>query len=355
MRAKGAAAPVWRVLSGWSLVMCAACAGASTADLSEGRSGLAGALPGGDGRQLAAYRAEFRANAIGGMDSLLIRLEEVWRRDRRETLAGLYSPDATLVTPDGSLLVGGARIREWVEHELPRTAMLDTWRDDFAASGAMTVMYGRYEADAVDGRGDHRGVHITVAKRDRLDWRIRAAVYLSFEGAPPPAPNPLRTPDPPHVQPDSLRAKYGRRALKGHDPRAEWIVDTYFMDNQFLSAFRYAWDRDDPEAIFQLLAPDVVLRLPFDIPAVGRTNAGYSLQRLLPAVGSLRMSILDFDMSERLSFVLGSYAMEATREEVRGYYLAVVRLEDHGPLLKALLFSGAGANVVPRAASQGAR
>ena len=93
-----------------------------------------------------------------------------------------------------------------------------------------------------------------------------------------------------------------------------------------------------------MLSPRAVVRLPWDMPAVGKTDAALSLERLMPKVGELQMSILDFDISERISFALGRYALETGDQFVTGYYTAAIQLQDESPQLTALLFSGAGAN-----------
>lgn len=317
---------------------------ANTADLMQGTSGLAGALPGGDGRALAAYKAEFNANALAGMDTLMLRTDEVWRRDNRTELARLYSDKATLLTPDGKLLTGGEAVREYVSAQLPTMATLDTWRDEFGASGIMTFMYGRYDADSNEPSGDNKGIHLTIAMRDRFNWQIRSKVYLSFDGSGVPTAPELLTGDPLHVSPDSIRAAFGVRALNGQNDRAEWQVNSYFAVNSFMSAWQYAWNNDEFDDAVAMMAPGVVVRFPYDIPAVGKTNAAYSLQRLLPAVGDVTMSILDFDMSERLSFCLGTYTLNAGGQELTGYYMAVIGIQDEGPELRSLVFSGAGAN-----------
>ena len=332
---------VWSLLV---LVLAGGCAGGNTGDLREGTSGLSGAIPGGDGRALAAYKAEFRANALAGMDSLMLRTDEVWQRDDRDVLATLYSPRATLVTPDGQLLVGGAAVRDYVSGQLPQMSSVSTWRDEFTASGEMTFIYGRYDADSsVPGR-DSRGVHVTIAMRDHFNWQIRAKMYVGFEGAGVATDPSLLSGEPPHVSPDLIRARFGRRALNGQDERAEWAVSSYFYLNSYLSEWRQAWNNDDSQAAIQMMGDGVVIRLPFDVPALGKTNAAYSLERLLPAVGDLSLSILDFDISERLGFCLGAYTLNAGGQELKGYYMSVMQMQDDGPRLRALIFSGSGAN-----------
>lgn len=111
-----------------------------------------------------------------------------------------------------------------------------------------------------------------------------------------------------------------------------------------MSELRYAWNNDDLSSTTSMLSPRAVVRLPWDMPAVGKTDAALSLERLMPKVGALQMSILDFDISERISFALGRYALETGDQFVTGYYTAVIQLQDEGPQLTALLFSGAGAN-----------
>ena len=115
-----------------------------------------------------------------------------------------------------------------------------------------------------------------------------------------------------------------------------------------MSELRYAWNNDDLSSAASMLSPRAVVRLPWDMPAVGKTDAALSLERLMPKVGELQMSILDFDISERISFALGRYALVAALETgdqfVTGYYTAAIQLQDEGPQLTALLFSGAGAN-----------
>jgi len=126
--------------------------------------------------------------------------------------------------------------------------------------------------------------------------------------------------------------------------QAEWAVSSYFYLNAYLSEWRHAWNNDDAGAAIRMMSDGVVIRLPFDIPALGKTNAAYSLERLLPAVGDLSLSILDFDMSERLSFCLGAYTLSTGGQELEGYYLSVMQMQDDGPHLRALVFSGSGAN-----------
>ena len=64
-----------------------------------------------------------------------------------------------------------------------------------------------------------------------------------------------------------------------------------------MSEFRYAWNNDDLSSTTSMLSPRAVVRLPWDVPAVGKTDAALSLERLMPKVGALQMSILDFDIS----------------------------------------------------------
>jgi len=323
------------------------CAGANTADLAEqGPTGLSSALPGGDGRALAAYKAEFHANALQGTDSLMLRFGEVWQRHKREFLPSLYSADVTLVTPDGKLLHGRNAVMAYADWQLPQVSGIETWRDEFAASGLMTFMYGRYQTESSQPEGDHSGVHITIAKRDHFDWQIRSKMYLAFGGAGVPTPGDLIVANPPHLTPDSIRARYGPSALRGQNERAEWMVNAYLFTNSYLSEFRYAWNNDDFEGALSMLAPGAVVRLPWDVPAVGKTNAAYSLERLLPAVGDLGMSILDFDRSERISFAMGCYTLVAGDQVLSGYYTAVIQMQDQGPQFTALVFSGSGANEV---------
>ena len=111
-----------------------------------------------------------------------------------------------------------------------------------------------------------------------------------------------------------------------------------------MSELRYAWNNDDLSSAASMLSPRAVVHLPWDMPAVGKTDAALSLERLMPKVGELQMSILDFDISERISFALGRYALETGDQFVTGYYTAAIQLQDEGPQLTALLFSGAGAN-----------
>lgn len=334
------------VLSPTLLAALAACAGANTSDLTQGTTGLSSALPGGDGRALAAYKLEFRANALQGTDSLMLRFSEVWQWDNREYLPDLYSEDVTLVTPDGQLLQGRNAVLAYADWQLPQISGIETWRDEFAVSGLMAFIYGRYETDSSQPAGDHRGVHVTIAKRDHFTWQIRSKMYLAFGGSGVLTRRDLLSPEPPHLTLDSIRARYGERALNGQDERAEWMVDAYLSANSYLSEFRYAWNNDDFESAVSMLAPGAVVRLPWDVPVVGKTNAAYSLERLLPAVGDLNMSILDFDVSERISFCMGRYTLPAGDQVLTGYYTAVIRLQDEGPQLTALLFSGSGANGV---------
>jgi Domain of unknown function (DUF4440) len=325
--------------------------GGNPANLVPGTSGLTSAIPGGDGRSAALYQAEFNADLIQGVDSLMLRYADVWQRHKERAIEGLYAENATLVAPDGHLISGGERLRAYARTLMPRIAAEDSWRDDFTGSGEMALSYGRYRIDSVEPGMDHHGVQLTIAKRDGLVWKIRSKFYLSFEASGAPLPEALCFDDPPHVTSEAIRADFGRRALRGQDERAEWMVSSYFAVNGILGQLRHSWDRDDAGTISAMLAPGAIVRLPWDIPAVDPTNATYSLERLLPAAGDLHMTILDFDRSERLLFALGAYRLRTGRQDVEGYYMIVIQQTDDGPLIRALVFSGAGAN--PASSSEG--
>jgi ketosteroid isomerase-like protein len=304
-----------------------------------GATGLSGALPGGDGRAALAYRSEFRGYVLQGVDALVDRFQEGWRRDDLEELGRVYEADAWVVTPDGRLVVGFEAITEWLDRALPATGTMITGRDDFTASGEMAYIQGRYEASAGGGSQAHSGIHLTVIKRHGRDWRIRAQLFLPAEGMPDAVAS---TAVAAHITPDDLRVREGRVRRAQAAEVIEWMVDSYLEANSLMSLWRDAWLRDDVRAALAMLTPEAKVRIPWDVPVVGSAAVQRSLTRFLPAVGALSMSIQDFDASERISYCLGRYHLTGSSGELGGYYLAVIRKEDDGSRLRALVFGGAG-------------
>ncbi|MFQ5538525.1 MAG: nuclear transport factor 2 family protein [Gemmatimonadota bacterium] len=305
-----------------------------------GSSGLAGAIPGGDGRSLLAYRSEYRASVIQGVDSLVRRMEQRWRGRDRKAVAREYYEGASVVTPGGVLLSGRRAVADWLEQVGRAHGGFDLWRSGVAASGEMAAFFGRMESTSSGSGPGLRGQHLTVARREGREWRVRAQIFIpALEGISSPSAEGEFS-DPPHITPDEIRARRSRGYRIGTvSPVAEWAVGMYWISSSTLARLRFDWERHDVQALSDLLAPSVILRLPGQAPLAGREEARTSLQSRTWDWGRLYMTVLDFDASERLAFCLGRYVQETKGRDLAGYYLAVFRVEDAGPHITHLFFT----------------
>lgn len=309
----------------------------------QGPSGLEGALPGGDGRALAAYRAEYRGNVIQSVDSLFQGLREGWRSADGSGLREIYGEDAWIVPSRGPVLSSAEALDAYLGHSSAEVRELEAFRNDMVASGEMAFIYGRYEARPRGSGGDQRGVHATVAMRMGRDWKIRAQLFLPLEGFSDLLAVDDDMPEPVHITPDEVRRRRDERSHRRRSAAGEWMASQYLLANSTLSALRHAWYSDDAEALEELLAREATIRLPWDLPRVAGVGVSESLGRILRATGQLHMTILDFEASERLSFCLGRYFLATPAGEQTGYYLAALRNEDRGQRIRGLIFTGAGA------------
>lgn len=314
------------------------CAVRGTGELTRGATGLEATLPGGDGRALRAYRSEYRSDVIRWVDSLAIACQQSWQRDDGAALASAYDRDAVLIPGDGSLVVGADAVGAYFGGLLPGNGDFITWRDQMMASGEMAFTFGRYQTSRRGGRMLHRGFHFTVASRRGRDWKIRAQGFFPQEGMVPVVPDAILAPYPRSMTVDVLRDRRG-----GGDPLragaaiAEWAVGTYWTTNSTVQSLQHSWNVQDVEGLMGLMAADATVLLPDGLPLDDEDEIRDALGRAVAGSEGLVLSILDHDASERLSYALGQYTMDSGRET--GFYLVVLRLENQGPSIRALLFS----------------
>ncbi|MEQ8329334.1 MAG: nuclear transport factor 2 family protein [Longimicrobiales bacterium] len=303
-----------------------------------GPTGLDGALPGGDGRSALAYRAEFRGDVVQGLDSLMLAYHEGWRARDPGALAGLFGDHALLHAPGGVYLAESA-LEGWFEAVAPTVQSVNLWRDHLAASGDLAAAFGRYRSEPVGVGAGQEGHHLTVAKRRGRRWEIRSQFFRAPGADAPAVPaGPPASLD--HITPDQIRQRRIRTIRAGAPLQAaEYVVGAYFVANSTLSAWRYHWNRDADADAAALLAPDAVVALPDGVPVVGAVAAAEALHGWLPGSGDLHMTIVDFDASELISFATGRFFVEREGGGVGGGYIAVIRAEDEGPRIQALLFS----------------
>jgi len=329
------------VVSAALLLVAAGCAVRGNGELAQGATGLEATLPGGDGRALRAYRSEYRSDVIRWVDSLAVACQQSWQRDDGSALASAYDQDAVLIPGDGSLVVGTDAVRAYFEGLMPGQGSFITWRDQMMASGEMAFTFGRYQASRRDGRTLHRGFHFTVASRRGRDWKIRAQGFFPQEGVVPVVPDAILAPYPPSMTVDLVRDRRG-----GGDPFgagaaiAEWAVGTYWTTNSTVQSLQHSWNVRDVDGLMGLMAADATVRLPDGLPLDDEDEIRAALTQAVAGSEGLVLSILDHDASERLSYALGQYTLESGREA--GFYVVVLRLENQGPSIRALLFSGGG-------------
>jgi len=150
--------------------------------------GLPG-VPGGGGFAGGRNMAEFYGEVTARTAELFAVWRERWVEDNPQALAELYSPDAMLYLPDRSPIFTSGMIAEAFAELLPETGEIQAGMLDFDASGKIAYIFGKFTLDFRDANGVRHqitGDHITVAKREGRDWKIRSQMFRKD----PPQPDP---------------------------------------------------------------------------------------------------------------------------------------------------------------------
>jgi hypothetical protein len=94
------------------------------------------------------------------------------------------------------------------------------------------------------------------------------------------------------------------------------------------------------ETAVEAFAQEGLLILPGEEPRLGRAAIRSRLSDLLPAIGALHGTILDFDASGGMSYAYGRYFCQCRRDQggdVLGHYLSVLSSEGSEWRIRALV------------------
>lgn len=126
--------------------------------------------------------AEFINNIMGGINEARANWMEGIETDDLDPLMATYSPDATVIPPEGGPLYGRDAIRAYWEEALPGLGSVRTGLGDMDASGQMAMVAGTYSLERRQESGSivrESGGVLTVFVQVGRDWFIRAQVFTA--------------------------------------------------------------------------------------------------------------------------------------------------------------------------------
>lgn len=125
---------------------------------------------------IGGVRAEYVAEVLDRLTEVQADWGEHWAADQIDDLIEMYSEDALLMSPDGTMNRGHDALRTYFEAALPTMGSVEAFMLDFDASGEMSQVFGNYALE-VDGV-ETRGPMLTVYIRRGRQWRIRTQVFM---------------------------------------------------------------------------------------------------------------------------------------------------------------------------------
>lgn len=320
-------------------LLVSACGGQG-GTLSQRPTGLSGALPGGDGRALRAYRAEYRTEVLRTADSLVAEFHRGWQRGRTRAVAEVYADEALLLPGDGVVVRGRDDIGGYFEAFEGRLSSVLTWRDHFEASGEMVVAFGRYQFNAPGGASLHRGFHFTVLSGHNHRWAVRLQGFLPRDGTPLSPPARLVAPLPPAVSAEEVERRRGGAGFNRVSTAVSfWATQRYWSCNGLFQEFAYAWNRSDAASLAALFTDDALLRVPGGdvVEGLDAVRGALAASGLGGNRALLDPRIVAFDASERTAYLLA--ALSADEGGVPRFLFLVFREEDGGMSVRAALFT----------------
>ena len=138
--------------------------------------GVAAQAPGYPSVPVGEVRAEYVAEVIIQVNSVLADWGEHWGSDEVDDLVDMYWEDALFIAPDGGLRRGHEELRAYFTEALPGMGGVEAFMLDFDASGGMSQVFGNYML-TVDGE-QLSGPMLTVYVRRGRNWRIRSQVFM---------------------------------------------------------------------------------------------------------------------------------------------------------------------------------
>jgi ketosteroid isomerase-like protein len=284
-------------------------------------SGQAG-VPGADTKSRERHLTEFLHEVNERTDEVMAEWIAAWGRDDAGALAEAYTEDAVVFLPEGQPVQGRPLIAKLFAQSLPPLGAIRVSQMDFDASGLMAFAVGpfSYGVRAEDGLSwQETGLHITVFVREGAEWRIRSQVFTR-----------------------SLEVSSRRPGEEIHltFPAGEHLPGTlYELALQMspvkdaIAGWRTAWGRGEPDVLAEQYTEDALLVMPEGTPLRGRALIERYFVDQMPALGTVRVSQMDFHSSGRLAFMAGPLIYDIARRDrafmdVMGMHLTVLARDD---------------------------
>lgn len=270
-----------------------------------GQSASPGA-PGGDGRGAGAFLAEYYADVILNMGDAMAEWRTAWRNDDMSGTLDSYWDNAQILFPARSPIVGREAVGNFYAGLLPSVGEIQTSMVDFDASGRMAFVSGPfyYEVPQATGTPERiEGSHVTVLIRKGRDWRIRTQVFRA---------------DSVFEQPQSTDGTDGEwRPLGSQGSGGAFLAD-YYADvvtstGQTMVDWWNSWEGDDAVSTTSAYWEEAQILFPEHSPIIGMGAITRFYEALLPQVGRVHTSMIDFDASGRMAFLAGPYFIEIPR------------------------------------------
>lgn len=277
--------------------------------------------PGGDGRGAGAFLAEYYADVIVNMTAAMSTWRMAWRQDDVAGTIDAYWENAQVFFPASPPVAGTAALQQFYTELLPDVGEMQTSMVDFDASGRMAFVSGPYyyevpRAGLTPERSE--GTHVTLLTRHGKKWGIRSQIFSTDEPAE-------------YVPAFEQPANPGASSGDGRRDRAflaDYFADVITNTGWTIDGWHVAWAADDVPGAVDAYWPEAQLIFPDRQPIIGETGLAEFYAELLPTVGRMHTSMLDFDASARMAFLTGPFFYEilkdgASPERVEGTHMTI--------------------------------
>jgi uncharacterized protein (TIGR02246 family) len=283
-------------------------------------------------------KAEHLAYVLANADTLITRWRSAWRSESPDRIAALYADDALLIPSGGVPIVGRESIGRHFEEVLRPSGDVGISLGDVGVGEEIAYLFGDYRfAGPSDGVATQvHGRHITILMRYGRNWRIRAQLLLPEPGSRRLSPVAAAPANLEPLTPDRLGPRTGQTGRS----RMAFLRRAFTTASAVLATWRESWRRDDVEGAVEAFAEEGLLILPGEETRIGRAVIRSRLSDLLPAIGALHGTILDFDASGGMSYAYGRYFCQCRRDQggdVLGHYLSVLSSEGSQWRIRALV------------------
>jgi uncharacterized protein (TIGR02246 family) len=295
-------------------------------------------IPGADTEAAGHMKADHLAYVLANADTLINQWRSAWSSEAPDRIAALYAQDALLIPSGGVPILGREAIGRYFEEVLQPSGDIGISLGDVGVGEEIAYLFGdyRFVDTSDDAAAQVYGRHVTIPMRYGRDWRIRAQLLLPAPKSQRLSPGAATAANLEPVAPDRLGPRTGQAGRS----RTGFLRRAFSTTSAVLATWRESWRRDDVETAVEAFAQEGLLILPGEEPRLGRAAIRSRLSDLLPAIGALHGTILDFDASGGMSYAYGRYFCQCRRDQggdVLGHYLSVLSSEGSEWRIRALV------------------